>query len=180
MTRAQKKNTKKKQKRKDKKGPEEGAFEIEEVDFEVDQVSDSLQQLDLASSPNAATSMSKQASVEGATRGGVKAKGKTVSVATIETSKGAVSSSGAAKVVGRAEPTEKSAGSGHGEEVEEGCTSAEVQRKVRNLRKKLKQIEELEAKISSGEITKPEQGQLEKIAKKGDLMREIEELLSSS
>lgn len=49
-------------------------------------------------------------------------------------------------------------------------------KRIRNLRKKLKQIEELESRIASGDITKPDQDQLNKIAKKEEFQAELEEL----
>lgn len=53
-------------------------------------------------------------------------------------------------------------------------------KQVRALRKKLKQITELERKLASGEITNPEPEQLTKLARKEELMRELEELTPSS
>jgi len=47
------------------------------------------------------------------------------------------------------------------------------QKKLKNLRKKLRQIEELQTKIDSGEITKPEANQLEKLAKRNEIEEEI-------
>ena len=46
-------------------------------------------------------------------------------------------------------------------------------KKLRNLKKKLRDIEALEAKLSSGEIDKPEPEQLDKVARKPDVMKEI-------
>ena len=45
-------------------------------------------------------------------------------------------------------------------------------KKLRNLKKKLRDIEALEAKINSKEV-QPEPEQLEKVARKGEVMREI-------
>ena len=60
---------------------------------------------------------------------------------------------------------------------ESGCgIKDEVLKKVRNLRKKLKQIEDLEKRIQNGELKNPEKEQLEKIAKKDTLLSEIEDL----
>ena len=54
--------------------------------------------------------------------------------------------------------------------------SAEMtQRKLRTLKKKLKQIKELEAKISTGDL-KPDKEQLKKILRKGEIQAEIEML----
>ena len=44
---------------------------------------------------------------------------------------------------------------------------------VRALRKKLKQIAELEARIASGDIEKPDNDQLNKIQKKGQFLEEL-------
>ena len=47
-------------------------------------------------------------------------------------------------------------------------------KRVKNLRKKLRQIEELQAKLDSGEIKNPEVTQLEKLSKKEEIERELE------
>ena len=47
---------------------------------------------------------------------------------------------------------------------------------MRNLKKKLRDIEALEAKLSSGEIENPEPEQLEKVARKTEVMKEINAL----
>lgn len=52
----------------------------------------------------------------------------------------------------------------------------EVLKKVRQLRKKLKQIEDLERRIESGELKDPEKDQLEKISKKSVIVAEMEDL----
>jgi partner of Y14 and mago protein len=49
-------------------------------------------------------------------------------------------------------------------------------KKLRNLRKKLRDIEALEAKLNSGEIASPEQEQLDKVARKPDVIQEISAL----
>lgn len=53
---------------------------------------------------------------------------------------------------------------------------AGIEKKIRNLKKKLKQIEDLEAKIQSGELKEPQKEQLEKISKKSVIVDEIESL----
>ena len=58
----------------------------------------------------------------------------------------------------------------------ETTSSGDNLKKIRALRKKLKQIEDLENRIASGEITKPDKDQLNKIAKKEDFLKELEEL----
>lgn len=49
-------------------------------------------------------------------------------------------------------------------------------KRIRNLRKKLRDINALKAKIESGELANPEKDQLEKIARKKEIEAEIEEL----
>merc|ERR1712226_567900 len=52
-------------------------------------------------------------------------------------------------------------------------TATDPARKLRNLRKKLRDIETLESKLESGEIPDPEPEQLEKVSRKPDVMEEI-------
>ena len=61
-------------------------------------------------------------------------------------------------------------------EVSSETTSGDSLKKIRTLRKKLKQIEDLESRIASGEILKPDKDQLNKIAKKEEFLKELEEL----
>ncbi|KAK3859924.1 hypothetical protein Pcinc_033992 [Petrolisthes cinctipes] len=49
-------------------------------------------------------------------------------------------------------------------------------KRLRNLKKKLRDIEKLETQIKSGELKKPGKDQLEKIKRKSDVMQQIEEL----
>merc|ERR1712112_315402 len=49
-------------------------------------------------------------------------------------------------------------------------------KKLRNLRKKLRDIEALEARLNSGEIVNPEPEQVDKIARKEDVIKEISAL----
>jgi partner of Y14 and mago protein len=58
----------------------------------------------------------------------------------------------------------------------ESSDKQEIAKKLKNLRKKLKQIEDLEKKIQSGELKNPEKEQLEKIGKKKMILEEIEDL----
>ena len=58
----------------------------------------------------------------------------------------------------------------------EAKQSAKRSKKLRNLKKKLLDIEALEAKLSSGEIENPEPEQLEKVARKTEVMKEINAL----
>lgn len=53
---------------------------------------------------------------------------------------------------------------------------AAIEKKIRNLKKKLKQVDDLKTKIDSGEIKNPEKGQLAKIERRQELVDEIENL----
>lgn len=53
-------------------------------------------------------------------------------------------------------------------------------KKIKNLRKKLRQIEELQQKVDSGEIKEPTKDQLEKMARAQGLRDELEELEQDS
>ncbi|XP_071991132.1 partner of Y14 and mago isoform X2 [Engystomops pustulosus] len=53
---------------------------------------------------------------------------------------------------------------------------AEKAKKLKNLRKKLRQVEDLQQKIDSGEIKQPSKEQLEKLARRKALEEEIEDL----
>ena len=57
-----------------------------------------------------------------------------------------------------------------------GDPERDALKRERALRKKLKQIRELQAKIASGEISKPDQNQLDKIAKQDEVEEELEKL----
>lgn len=50
------------------------------------------------------------------------------------------------------------------------------EKKLRNLKKKLKQTEELEEKIKSGTLANPDPDQVKKVERKKDLLKEINEL----
>ncbi|XP_045185326.2 partner of Y14 and mago-like [Mercenaria mercenaria] len=58
----------------------------------------------------------------------------------------------------------------------ENSDKQEITKKLKNLKKKLKQIEDLEKRIQSGELKNPEKEQLEKIGKKKIILDEIEDL----
>lgn len=60
----------------------------------------------------------------------------------------------------------------------ETTSSGDSLKKIRALRKKLKQIEDLESRIASGEILKPDKDQLNKIAKKEGFLKELEDISS--
>ena len=57
---------------------------------------------------------------------------------------------------------------------QEGVQQRDILKKVRTLRKKLKQIQDLENRMASGEINKPDSDQLNKIAKKEEFLAELE------
>lgn len=59
---------------------------------------------------------------------------------------------------------------------ESKSTQEDIMKKVKGLKKKLRQIEDLEAKINSGELKNPEKEQLEKVKKKQSIIDEIEDL----
>ena len=52
----------------------------------------------------------------------------------------------------------------------------DLAKKLKNLKKKLKQIEDLENKIKSGELKNPEKDQLEKVSRKQVILDEIEDM----
>ncbi|KAM8975213.1 partner of Y14 and mago [Pelodytes ibericus] len=54
--------------------------------------------------------------------------------------------------------------------------AAEKTKKIKNLRKKLRQVEDLQQKIDSGEIKQPSKEQLEKIGRRKALEEELEDL----
>lgn len=49
-------------------------------------------------------------------------------------------------------------------------------KRVKNLRKKLRQIQDLQAKIDSGELENPEATQVEKLSRREEIEKELEEL----
>jgi len=55
-------------------------------------------------------------------------------------------------------------------------SKAEIVKRLRNLRKKLKQIDDLKARIDSGDLEHPEKEQLEKINKRQIIVDELEDL----
>merc|ERR1719204_1551549 len=52
-------------------------------------------------------------------------------------------------------------------------TSVDPHKKLRNLKKLLKAIEDLEAKVKKGEVVKLEQEQQEKLGRKPEILKEI-------
>lgn len=63
---------------------------------------------------------------------------------------------------------------------EDNLTSEEAKtdpvKRLRNLKKKIRQIEELEEKIKTKELPNPSQEQLDKVSRKDDVKKEIEKL----
>lgn len=59
---------------------------------------------------------------------------------------------------------------------EEQKTTTDPVKRLKNLKKKIREIESLEEKLKKGEITKPEPEQLAKIKRKNDLLLEIDQL----
>lgn len=57
-----------------------------------------------------------------------------------------------------------------------GDQAADPTKKLKNLKKKLREIESLEEKIKNKEIAKPEPEQLAKIKRKNELLMEIRQL----
>lgn len=54
--------------------------------------------------------------------------------------------------------------------------AAEKAKKIKNLKKKLRQVEELQQKVDSGEIKDPTKDQLEKLARAKTLQKELQQL----
>ncbi|XP_053156170.1 partner of Y14 and mago isoform X2 [Hemicordylus capensis] len=56
------------------------------------------------------------------------------------------------------------------------AAALEKNKKIKNLKKKLRQVEELQARIDSGEIKQPTKEQLDKLARRKALEEELEDL----
>lgn len=56
------------------------------------------------------------------------------------------------------------------------AAAAEKAKKIKNLRKKLRQVEDLQQKVDSGEIKDPTQDQLEKLGRAQALQAELQQL----
>ena len=136
LTRAQKKYAKKKQKKKEK--------HVTEVAFEIEEVTDSLEQV-------AITPTKPENDTATTVRGNS------------TPSKATQSSTSQAKL----QSTDLNS---------HEVPDKDVTRRIRAVRKKLKQIEDLESRIASGEIQKPDNDQLNKIAKKEEFLEELREL----
>lgn len=55
-------------------------------------------------------------------------------------------------------------------------SAAENAKKIKNLKKKLRQVEDLQQKVNSGEIKQPTKEQLDKLARMGALQQELQQL----
>lgn len=55
-------------------------------------------------------------------------------------------------------------------------STSDPSKRLKNLRKKLRDIEYLEEKLKSGTLDNPDKDQKEKMSKKGDILKEIEDL----
>lgn len=51
-----------------------------------------------------------------------------------------------------------------------------MSKKIKKFRKKLREIESIEAKIASGELKKPDADQREKVARKHQILDQLKEL----
>ncbi|CAL8367126.1 unnamed protein product [Lota lota] len=67
-----------------------------------------------------------------------------------------------------------------GPAADEPSAASEKVKKIKNLRKKLRQIEELQQKLDSGEIKEPSKDQLEKVGRAQALQEELEQLEEDS
>ncbi|XP_067384706.1 partner of Y14 and mago isoform X2 [Channa argus] len=63
---------------------------------------------------------------------------------------------------------------------ETAAAAAEMAKKIKNLKKKLRQIEDLQQKMDSGEIKQPSKDQLEKLGRAKALQDELQQLEHSS
>uniref|UniRef100_A0A8C5STC7 PYM homolog 1, exon junction complex associated factor n=1 Tax=Laticauda laticaudata TaxID=8630 RepID=A0A8C5STC7_LATLA len=61
-------------------------------------------------------------------------------------------------------------------DVSSASATLEKNKKIKNLKKKLRQVEDLQARIDSGEIKQPTKEQLEKLARRKALEEELEDL----
>ncbi|XP_021060937.1 partner of Y14 and mago isoform X3 [Mus pahari] len=58
----------------------------------------------------------------------------------------------------------------------DSAATTEKAKKIKNLRKKLRQVEELQQRIQAGEVSQPSREQLEKLARRKVLEEELEDL----
>lgn len=52
----------------------------------------------------------------------------------------------------------------------------ELAKKIKKLKKKIREIELIESKLNNGELVNPEKDQLDKVSRKEQILKEIEEL----
>lgn len=76
--------------------------------------------------------------------------------------------------------TDKAAVAVSGSCPDDSAAEAEKAKKIKNLKKKLRQIEELQQKLDSGEIKVPTKDQLEKLGRAETLHAELEQLEADS
>lgn len=72
--------------------------------------------------------------------------------------------------------TDKTAAAVTGSCPNESAAAAEKAKKIKNLKKKMRQIEELQQKVDSGEIKEPTKDQLEKLGRAETLQAELQQL----
>lgn len=60
--------------------------------------------------------------------------------------------------------------------IDSSAAAAEKAKKIKNVKKKLRQVEELQQKVDSGEIKQPTKDQLEKLGRAKALQEELEQL----
>lgn len=63
---------------------------------------------------------------------------------------------------------------------DDSSAAAEKAKKIKNLKKKIRQVEDLQQKVNSGEIKEPTKDQLEKLGRAQALKAELQELESGS
>uniref|UniRef100_A0AAZ1XKP4 WIBG Mago-binding domain-containing protein n=1 Tax=Oreochromis aureus TaxID=47969 RepID=A0AAZ1XKP4_OREAU len=64
--------------------------------------------------------------------------------------------------------------------IDSSAAAAEKAKKIKNVKKKLRQVEELQQKVDSGEIKQPTKDQLEKLGRATALQEELEQLEQDS
>lgn len=64
--------------------------------------------------------------------------------------------------------------------IDSSAAAAEKAKKIKNVKKKLRQVEELQQKVDSGEIKQPTKDQLEKLGRAKALQEELEQLEQDS
>lgn len=60
--------------------------------------------------------------------------------------------------------------------MDKNAEAADPKKKLKNLKKRLREVEALEEKLKSGSIQNPEKDQLAKVKRKNDLLMQIHEL----